>query len=44
VLIGIVVFHEHLATSRWAVIVQAFGATIAVAGIALLARSPLARA
>jgi hypothetical protein len=44
VLIGIVVFHEHLATSTWSLMVQAFGAAIAVAGIALLAHSPLARA
>ncbi len=43
VLIGIVVFDERLASSTGALLTQAFGALVAVVGIVLLARSPLAR-
>lgn len=44
VLIGVVVFDERLASSPAAVLVQAVGAAVAVVGIVILARSPLARA
>jgi drug/metabolite transporter (DMT)-like permease len=44
VLIGIVVFDERLASSAGALLLQALGALVAVVGIVLLARSPLARA
>lgn len=44
VLIGVAVFDERLASSPTAVVVQAVGAAMAVAGIVILARSPLARA
>ncbi|MFD1661736.1 DMT family transporter [Streptomyces caeni] len=44
VAIGIAVFGEQLASSVWALTVQALGAAMAVAGIALLGRSPLATA
>ncbi|MFJ3921761.1 DMT family transporter [Streptomyces sp. NPDC090022] len=44
VLIGVAVFGEQLATSTWALAVQALGAATAVAGIVILDRSPLARA
>ncbi|MFI9612902.1 DMT family transporter [Streptomyces sp. NPDC052023] len=43
VLIGVAVFGEQLASSPWALSVQALGAATAVAGIVLLDRSPLAR-
>lgn len=44
VLIGVAVFGEHLAASPPEVLTQAVGAGVAVLGIVLLARSPLARA
>ncbi|MFI8100752.1 DMT family transporter [Streptomyces sp. NPDC086023] len=44
VLIGVAVFGEQLATSTWALAVQALGAATAVTGIVILDRSPLARA
>ncbi|MEU2429392.1 DMT family transporter [Streptomyces sp. NPDC007861] len=43
VLIGIAVFGEQLASSTWALAVQALGAATAVVGIVLLDRSSLAR-
>ncbi|MEV7175264.1 DMT family transporter [Kitasatospora sp. NPDC093679] len=43
VLIGIVVFDERLASSAGALLIQVLGALVAVVGIVLLARSPLAR-
>ncbi|GGT01125.1 hypothetical protein GCM10010254_21710 [Streptomyces chromofuscus] len=43
VLIGVAVFGEQLASSTGALVVQALGAAMAVAGIVLLDRSPLAR-
>ncbi|MCX4510665.1 DMT family transporter [Streptomyces sp. NBC_01619] len=43
VLIGVAVFGEQLASSTWALAVQAVGAATAVLGIVLLDRSPLAR-
>ncbi|GAU69670.1 hypothetical protein SSP35_14_00030 [Streptomyces sp. NBRC 110611] len=43
VLIGVAVFDEQLASSTWALAVQALGAATAVGGIVLLDRSPLAR-
>ncbi|MFF8843387.1 DMT family transporter [Streptomyces sp. NPDC015127] len=43
VLIGVAVFGEQLASSTWALAVQALGAATAVAGIVLLDRSPLGR-
>ncbi|UUN25615.1 DMT family transporter [Streptomyces sp. FIT100] len=43
VLIGIAVFGEQLASSTWALTVQALGAATAVVGIVLLDRSSLAR-
>ncbi|WP_171109874.1 MULTISPECIES: DMT family transporter [unclassified Streptomyces] len=43
VLIGVAVFGEQLASSTWALAVQALGAATAVLGIVLLDRSPLGR-
>ncbi|MFI2368087.1 DMT family transporter [Streptomyces sp. NPDC018833] len=43
VVIGVAIFSEQLATSTWALTVQALGAATAVTGILLLDRSPLAR-
>ncbi|MBA2950418.1 DMT family transporter [Streptomyces himalayensis] len=44
VAIGVALFGDQLASSTWAVTVQALGAAIAVAGIVFLDSSPLARA
>lgn len=44
VLIGVAVFGEQLASSTWALTVQALGAATAVGGIVILDRSPLAQA